>query len=232
MIPMLAAAGAATAEVGAAAAKAAAVTAKTAAETGAVAAKTGGQTAATMAQTATGAEKAVATSCVNAANAAQTLAPQAAQGGNAAPLEQAVMDLKTGKVLPDEMLKMAEAEPIKPFVEKTGGTYGELKNEWSGKLEAQPPHEVHHMPANDVNGLKENDGPAIVMEKADHRQTSSCGSSLDAREYRQQQKVLIDDGKFEEAMQMDIDDIHDKFGNKYDDAIAQMKETAKEKGLI
>ncbi len=232
MIPMLAAAGAATAEVGAAAAKAAAVTAKTAAETGAVAAKTGAQAVATMAQTATGAEKAVATSGVNAANTTQTLAPQAIQGGNAASLEQAVMDLKTGKVLPDEMLKMAETESVSPFAEKTGGTYGELKNEWGGKLEAEPPREVHHMPANDVNGLKENDGPAIVMEKADHRQTASCGSSLDAREYRQQQKVLIDEGKFEEAMQMDIDDIHDKFGNKYDDAIAQMKETAKEKGLI
>ena len=103
MIPVLAAAGAATAEVGAAAAKAAAVTAKTVAETSAVAAKTGGQTAATMAQTATAAEKAVAASGVNVANAAQTLAPQATQGGNAASLEQA-MNLKTGKLLPDEML--------------------------------------------------------------------------------------------------------------------------------
>ena len=36
---------------------------------------------------------------------------------------------------------------------KTGGTYGELKKEWSGELETPPPHEVHHMPANDVNGL-------------------------------------------------------------------------------
>lgn len=115
---------------------------------------------------------------------------------------------------------------------KTGGTYGELKKEWSGELETPPPHEVHHMPANDVNGLKENDGPAIVMEKSDHRQTASCGNSREAREYRQKQKELIDEGKFEEAMQMDIDDIHDKFGDKYDGAIAQMKETAKEKGLI
>ena len=115
---------------------------------------------------------------------------------------------------------------------KTGGTYGALKKEWSGELETPPPHEVHHMPANDVNGLKENDGPAIVMEKSDHRQTASCGNSREAREYRQKQKELIDEGKFEEAMQMDIDDIHDKFGDKYDEAIAQMKETAKEKGLI
>ena len=81
MIPILAAAGATTAEAGAAAAKAAAVTAKTVAQ------------------------NSVAASGVNTANAAQTLATQAAQGGNAASLEQAVMDLKTGKLLPDEMLK-------------------------------------------------------------------------------------------------------------------------------
>ena len=31
---------------------------------------------------------------------------------------------------------------------------------------------------------------------------------------------------------MDIDDIRDKFGDKYDDAIAQMLSYAKEKGLI
>ncbi len=207
MIPILAATGATTAEVGAAAAKAAAVTAKTVAQ------------------------NSVAASGVNTANAAQTLATQAAQGGNAASLEQAVMDLKTGKLLPDEWLKMTDAESIKQSVEKTGGTYGELRNEWSGKLEAQN-REIHHMPSNDINGLPVNDGPAIVMEKVDHRQTASCGSSLDAREYRQQQKELIDQGKFEEAMQMDIDDIHEKFGGKYDDAIAQMQEVAKEKGLI
>ena len=114
----------------------------------------------------------------------------------------------------------------------TGGTYGELKDAWRGELEKEPPHEVHHMPANDINGLNVNDGPAIIMDKADHRQTASCGNSLDAREYRAKQEALIKEGKFEEAMQMDIDDIHEKFGDKYDDAIAHMKEKAREKGLI
>lgn len=143
---------------------------------------------------------------------------------------------QNAEIDPDARIEANEAEskPQNDVTEdrKTGGTYGELKKEWGGELENPPPHEVHHMPAKDVNGLKENDGPAIVMEKADHRQTASCGSSREAREYRQKQKELVDAGKFEEAMQMDIDDIHDKFGDKYDDAIAQMKETAKEKGLI
>lgn len=121
----------------------------------------------------------------------------------------------------------ADVNETKP----TGGTYGDLKDAWRGELEKEPPHEVHHMPANNVNGLNVNDGPAIVMDKADHRQTASCGNSLEAREYRAKQEALIKEGKFEEAMQMDIDDIQ-KFGDKYDDAIAQMKEKAKEKGLI
>lgn len=126
----------------------------------------------------------------------------------------------------------AEANADVNETKPTGGTYGELKDAWRGELEKEPPHEVHHMPANDINGLNVNDGPAIVMDKADHRQTASCGNSLEAREYRAKQEALIKEGKFEEAMQMDIDDIHEKFGNKYDDAIAQMKEKAKEKGLI
>lgn len=88
------------------------------------------------------------------------------------------------------------------------------------------------MPANSVNGLETADGPAIVMEKGDHQETASWGNSREAREYRAKQAELVKQGKFEEAMQMDIDDIHDKFGSKYDDAIAQMTDVAKEKGLI
>lgn len=229
-IPILAAAGAAVAKTAATVGQAAVATAKAGAEVGAIAGKAGGQVAATTAQAA---GKTAATLGEGTANAAQArLAPQAMQGGNSALLQQDVLDFKTGKVLPDDALKMAETTSVRPSVEKTGGAYGELKKEWAGKLEAQPPHEIHHMPANEVNGLQDRDGPAIVMEKADHRQTASCGSSLDAHAYRQQQKMLIDEGKFQEAMQMDIDDIHDKFGNKYDDAIAQMQETAQEKGLI
>lgn len=116
---------------------------------------------------------------------------------------------------------------------KSGGTYGELKEQWSGNLEnGDPPQEIHHMPANSANGLETADGPAIVMEKGDHQETASWGNSREAREYRSRQSELIKQGKFEDAMQMDIDDIHDKFGSKYDDAIAQMKDVAKEKGLI
>lgn len=103
------------------------------------------------------------------------------------------------------------------ILEKKGGSYGEVFKEGEGEK-----YEVHHMPADSVSYLERNDGPAIKMEKVDHRQTASCGSSREAKEYRAAQKELINQGNFREALQMDIDDIHEKFGDKYDDAISEM----------
>ena len=112
-------------------------------------------------------------------------------------------------------------------VKKTGGSYGEMKKEGWG-WNSEPPKEIHHMPSNESSYLEVNDGPAIVMDYQDHRQTASCGRSREAQEYRAKQKELIDQGKFREALQMDIDDIHDKFGTKYDKEINQMLEYYKE----
>ena len=108
-------------------------------------------------------------------------------------------------------------------IKKTGGSYGELRGEGWG-WNTEPPKEVHHMPADSSSNLERHEGPAIVMDYNDHKQTASCGSSRDAKEYRAAQKELINQGKFKEALQMDIDDIHDKFGNQYDEAISQMLE--------
>lgn len=117
---------------------------------------------------------------------------------------------------------------------KKGGSYGELKEEGHG-WNSDPPEEVHHMPSAEASPLERNDGPAIVMEREDHRETASCGNSREAREYREKQKELIQEGKFEEAMQMDIEDIRDKFGDKYDEGIKQAEEYYKsikeEKGV-
>lgn len=106
---------------------------------------------------------------------------------------------------------------------KAGGRYQDLKNEGWG-WNTEPPTEVHHMPSDYSSELDRNDGPAIVMDYEDHRETASCGNSLDAREYREKQAELIKEGKFREALQMDIDDIHEKFGDKYDEAIEKMLE--------
>ena len=64
----------------------------------------------------------------------------------------------------------------------------------------------------------------LTSPKDDHRQTASCGNSREAQEYRAIQKELIVNGRFREALQMDIDDIREKFGTKYDVAISEMLE--------
>ena len=102
-----------------------------------------------------------------------------------------------------------------------GGSYKDLKNEGWGWND-NPPHEVHHMPSDSASHLEREEGPAIAIDYGDHQQTASCGSSREAIEYRAAQKELIDKGDFRGALQMDIDDLHDKFGDKYDEAISQM----------
>ena len=111
--------------------------------------------------------------------------------------------------------------------EKRGGSYKEVFKPGRGEN-----IEVHHMPADEVNGLERNDGPAIAMDRLDHRQTASCGMSKAAQEYRARQAEFISEGKFKEAMKMDIDDIHCKFGDRYDGSIQQMLDYAESKGYI
>jgi filamentous hemagglutinin len=61
------------------------------------------------------------------------------------------------------------------------------------------------------------------MTKADHAQTASHSSQGAAGAvYRKQQAALIDQGKFRDAVQMDINDIRKKFGGKYDAHIQEM----------
>lgn len=96
-----------------------------------------------------------------------------------------------------------------------GGAFKDLEN-----LENT---ERHHMPSCEASKLERSDGPAIIMDKADHMKTASWGRSKESQEYRNKQKELIDTGKFKEAQQMDINDIRAKFGNKYDNEISEMK---------
>lgn len=107
-------------------------------------------------------------------------------------------------------------------VKEGGGSYKDVRkfveaNEHENK-------EVHHMPSDWSSPLERNDGPCIEMDRDDHRQTASCGRSAEAQEYREKQKELIDSGDFRGALQMDIDDIHEKFGDKYDAQIQEMLE--------
>jgi hypothetical protein len=101
-----------------------------------------------------------------------------------------------------------------------GGSYRQVRDANEGG-------QVHHIPADSISPVAKEDGPGIWMTTTDHQRTGSWGRGADQREYREKQKQLIDtngwDG-YKDAMQMDIDDIHKNFGDKYDQGINQALE--------
>jgi RHS repeat-associated protein len=104
---------------------------------------------------------------------------------------------------------------------------------WYGKLSpARPGNEINHIPAKAAYShlsLTPHMGPAIRMERRDHRLVSSTDSrGYSATPWRNTQRDLIDQGKFDEAMKMDIDDIRARFGEKYDQHIADMVSSLKD----
>ncbi|MEU5979316.1 RHS repeat-associated core domain-containing protein, partial [Streptomyces sp. NPDC047315] len=121
-----------------------------------------------------------------------------------------------------------------------GGWYGGMlpANEKADGTAFPQPMEVNHIPpkaawknviepgfyiANKPHKKqKVNNGPAIRMERADHKQLNSTGSDFVAQAWHQWQRELIADGRLTEAMRMDIDDIKHKFPGKYDDHIQEM----------
>ncbi|WP_026528267.1 hypothetical protein [Butyrivibrio sp. VCD2006] len=109
---------------------------------------------------------------------------------------------------------------------KKGGAYSELRKYSNGDYT-----QVHEMPSFDsTDAIVRGDGPSIKMTKEDHGLTASCGNSYEARRYRAIQRELIENGNYHDAIQMDIDDITQKFGDKYDDAIKEMLEYARQIG--
>ncbi len=95
-----------------------------------------------------------------------------------------------------------------------GGAFDDLAT--GGDLER------HHMPADSVSPVPRKKGPAVSMDKGDHWNTASWGSSAEAKAYRKAQQKLIEAGKFKEAQRMDIFDLQNKFGSKYNKAIKEM----------
>jgi len=98
-----------------------------------------------------------------------------------------------------------------------GGSYRQVRDANEGG-------QVHHIPADSISPLNKDDGSGIWMTTPDHQRTGSWGRGADQRAYREKQKQLIDtngwDG-YKDAMQMDIDDLHKNFGDKYDQGVNQ-----------
>lgn len=100
---------------------------------------------------------------------------------------------------------------------RLGGKYSDVFVQGEGML-----FEVHHMPSDSVSSLSRSKGPAIRMDKLDHKSTASYDHIDGAQEFRDAQKELINSGNFHKALQMDIDDIRRNFGNKYDLHISEL----------
>lgn len=107
---------------------------------------------------------------------------------------------------------------------KGGGAFKDLENRENT--------ERHHIPSCEASDLPRDDGPCIIMDKQDHMKTASWGRAKEAQIYRAKQKELIENGHFKEAQNMDIKDIRNKFGNKYDTEIKEAQAYTKSIGRI
>ena len=121
-----------------------------------------------------------------------------------------------------------EADPIKP---KKGGAHKDLDfdNSIAEGKKVETVEQRHHMPSQN-SGNKGGNGGAITMETLDHKKTASYDNLEGSKDYRAKQTELVEQGKFNEAFEMDVKDVKDKFGNKYDDAIEELTNWYKETG--
>ena len=114
-----------------------------------------------------------------------------------------------------------------------GGSYKEVseknKEYNSTQSDYTKKQHAHHMPACDAypddfsefmdsyNGKP--NGPAISMSQADHKNTASFGRKAGSDQYCADQKALLKQGKYQEAFDMDVEDITSQFPGKYDSSI-------------
>ncbi|MFD8721993.1 polymorphic toxin-type HINT domain-containing protein [Streptomyces sp. NPDC059629] len=98
-----------------------------------------------------------------------------------------------------------------------GGIYGRMQPAGDG-------YQINHMPQNASTPITPYSGPAIRMEKADHRQVYSTGQGNrpEPKEWLNMQKSLVASGRIDRAMMNDINDVVSRFPGKYNNAIGEM----------
>lgn len=137
-----------------------------------------------------------------------------------------ILNPKSVYAAAEEAYAEINSQLVAKGIEKKGGSYKDVKATSSGAVS-----EVHETPSFSSTGAEKRcDGPSIKMDVDDHKLTGSYGNSNDAKQYRLQQSQYIEKGDYKSAIQMDIDDIRSKFGNKYDDGIAEMLKYAESIG--
>ena len=111
------------------------------------------------------------------------------------------------------------------YYKQYGGSYKELRKLSNSQIE-----EVHHMPAKssykgtDFNPRR---GTSIIIDKADHKLTSSFDNKAGSKAYRLEQSELIKNGEIMKAFDVDVQNIRNICGHKYDAAIKQARKYLK-----
>ncbi|MEU9157313.1 RHS repeat-associated core domain-containing protein [Streptomyces sp. NPDC048417] len=102
-----------------------------------------------------------------------------------------------------------------------GGTHGSLKP--ANQPGFNGPQEINHMPQDASTGsaISYGKGPAIRLDKVDHRQVWSTGqgSRPEPKAWKMMQTDLVNSGRIDEAMMNDINDIVTCFPGNYNNAI-------------
>jgi hypothetical protein len=124
-----------------------------------------------------------------------------------------------------------------PARQNVGGTQGQYRGgpHEDTRLPTGDTLDSHHMPPKAVSPLDPKKGPAIKMERDEHRLTSSYGSGPEAVQYRAKIKEMIDKGEWRKALATEIRDVRRVAGTKYNQAIKEMLEyarTLKETGFL
>lgn len=118
-----------------------------------------------------------------------------------------------------------------PRYKQLGGSYGSITNAMNGHrhhcfsdwVYGQTTVNKYDSNRNVVGTVSATyAAPVVLMTPEDHQLSASYGSGASAVAYRNSQLALVRQGKYLEAMQMDINDIHSKFGDRYNGAIEQM----------
>jgi hypothetical protein len=109
-----------------------------------------------------------------------------------------------------------------------GGRYEDLS-----KI-AGPDQEVHHLPPASVTDLQKKDGPAIIMDRDDHRKLESTGQSKggEASDFRQDIRDKYDAGHWKQAIEHSVTEVQMQFDSKYDEAMKQAWQYAERSGAF
>jgi RHS repeat-associated protein len=90
----------------------------------------------------------------------------------------------------------------------------------------------HHIPATSVSGLSRPKGPAIEMVNVEHMMTKSFGPGLEAQTYRLEIERLIEAGQMRTAVAIEIKDVREIAGTKYNEAIREMLDYMRQLGVL